>query len=203
MANARRADERAEELQRRDYINRVNLALSECLGNNVTRALELLDGCPEDLRGWEWSYAERQCHLDLGAFRQSGETLNGVAFSPDGTRVASVSGAFENDEPALKGDLVVRDVATGQRSSPIETSPAASAAWPSAPTAAGSPRARLGPDHLERGHWHRRVSLPDPAIAISPLPGIQSRTAGGSSRDTRHTRHPSSPMSAATPISGI
>ena len=101
-------------LRRQDYISSVNLAISECLGNNVTRALELLDGCPKDLRGWEWDYTWRQCHLDLGTFRQSGETLNGVAFSPDGTRVASVSGAFMNDEPALKGDLVVRDVATGQ-----------------------------------------------------------------------------------------
>jgi serine/threonine protein kinase len=109
-----RAEQRAEELRRHDYISRVNLALSECLGNNVSRALELLDGCPKDLRGWEWDYAWRQCHLDLGTFPQSGQALNGVAFSPDGTRVASVSGAFIGDEPALKGDLVVRDVATGQ-----------------------------------------------------------------------------------------
>jgi serine/threonine protein kinase len=41
----------AETLRRRDYISRVNLALSECLNNNVSRALELLDGCPQDLRG--------------------------------------------------------------------------------------------------------------------------------------------------------
>ena len=74
----------------------------------------MLDGCPQDLRGWEWDYAWRQCHLDLGTFRQSGQALNGVAFSPDGTRVASVSGAYDDDEPAKKGDLVVRDVATGQ-----------------------------------------------------------------------------------------
>jgi len=112
--NALDANQRAEELQRRDYIGRVNLALSECLGNDVTRALELLDGCPKDLRGWEWDYAWRQCHLDLGTFPQSGHTLNGVAFSPDGARIASVSGAFLGDEPAKKGDLVVRDVASGQ-----------------------------------------------------------------------------------------
>ena len=92
--NALDANRRAEELRRKNYIGSVNLALSECLGNNVARALELLDGCPKDLRGWEWDYAWRQCHLDLGTFRQSGQTLNGVAFSPDGTRVASVSGAF-------------------------------------------------------------------------------------------------------------
>jgi len=112
--NALDANRRAEELRRKNYIGNVNLALGECLGNNVARALELLDGCPKDLRGWEWDYAWRQFHLDLGTFRQSGETLNGVAFSPKSTRVASVSGAFVGDEPAKKGDLVVRDVATGQ-----------------------------------------------------------------------------------------
>jgi WD40 repeat protein/serine/threonine protein kinase len=112
--SASEANQRAEDLRRRDYINRVDLALSECLGNNIPRARELLDGCPKDLRAWEWDYAWRQCHLDLGTFRQSGESLNGVAFSPDGTRVASVSGAYIGEEPAKKGDLVVRDVATGQ-----------------------------------------------------------------------------------------
>jgi WD40 repeat protein/serine/threonine protein kinase len=112
--NALDAHRRAEELRRKNYIGNVNLAISECLGNNVTRALEFLDGCPGDLRGWEWDFVWRQCHLDLGTFRQSGQALNGVAFNPDGTRVASVSGAFSLDEPAKKGDLVVRDVGTGQ-----------------------------------------------------------------------------------------
>src|SRR5262249_30234494 len=64
-----RTEHQAEVLRRKDYISRVNLAISECLGNNVARALELLDGCPKDLRGWEWDYAWRQCHLDLGTFR--------------------------------------------------------------------------------------------------------------------------------------
>jgi WD40 repeat protein len=113
-ANALDATRRAKELSRKNYIGNVNLALSECLGNNVARALELLEGCPKDLRGWEWDYAWRQCHLDLATFPQSGHTINGVAFSPDGTRVASVSGAFIFDEPAKKGDLVVRDVVTGR-----------------------------------------------------------------------------------------
>ena len=47
--------------------------LSECLDNNVARALELLDGCPADLRGWEWDYAWRQCHLDLHTFHEPGQ----------------------------------------------------------------------------------------------------------------------------------
>jgi eukaryotic-like serine/threonine-protein kinase len=112
--NALDATRSAEELRRKNYIGRVNLALGECLGNNVARALEFLDGCPKDLRGWEWDYTSRQCHLDLGTFRQSGQALNGVAFNPDGTRVASVSGAYYLDEPAKSGDLVIRHVFTGQ-----------------------------------------------------------------------------------------
>src|SRR5262245_59564637 len=69
--NALDAARKAEELTRKNYIGNVNLALSECLGNNVARALELLDGCPKDLRGWEWDYAWRQCHLKLHTFLQS------------------------------------------------------------------------------------------------------------------------------------
>ncbi len=51
-ANAQKAisQERAEELRRQDYISRVNLAYRECLANNPAQALELLDGCPQDLR---------------------------------------------------------------------------------------------------------------------------------------------------------
>jgi WD40 repeat protein len=112
--NALDATRRAVALKRKNYIGNVNLALGECLDNNVARALELLDGCPKDLRGWEWHYTWRQCHLDLGTFGQSGQALNGVAFNPAGTRVASVSGAFILDEPAKSGDLVVRDVITRQ-----------------------------------------------------------------------------------------
>jgi WD40 repeat protein/serine/threonine protein kinase len=112
-----KAEERTESLRRQDYVGRVNLAYRECLDGNVTRAQELLAGCPVDLRHWEWSYADRQCHLDIRAFDEpSGESINGVAFSLDGTRVACVSGAFENfrDQPSGTGDLVIREVATGR-----------------------------------------------------------------------------------------
>jgi WD40 repeat protein len=104
------AIEKAEALRRQDYISRVNLAYRECLDNNVARALELLEGCPADLRGWEWSYVSRQCHLDLHTFRDSAPCVNAVAFSPDGRRIASGSGGFQGE---AAGDLVVRDVATG------------------------------------------------------------------------------------------
>ncbi len=107
------ATEKAEALRRQDYISRVNLAHRECLDNNVARAIELLEGCPADLRGWEWSYASRQCHLDLHTFRDSAPSVNAVAFSPDGRRVATGSGSFRGGQGG-DGDLVVRDVATGR-----------------------------------------------------------------------------------------
>jgi hypothetical protein len=51
---AREASQRAESLRRQDYINRVNLAHGEVLDDNIARAEDLLEGCPSDLRGWEW-----------------------------------------------------------------------------------------------------------------------------------------------------
>src|SRR5207248_1733343 len=78
------------------------------------RAMELLDGCPEDLRHWEWSYVSRQCHLDLHTFRDPALVVNAVAFSPDGRWVASGSGPFNLAPDGSSGDLVVRDVVTGQ-----------------------------------------------------------------------------------------
>jgi WD40 repeat protein/serine/threonine protein kinase len=112
--STREANQKADALRRQDYISRVNLAYRECLDNNVARALELLDGCPHDLRGWEWSYVRRQCHLDLHTFNEPAPSVNCVAFSPDGKRVASGSGEFPGDPRRRAGDLVVRDAATGQ-----------------------------------------------------------------------------------------
>ena len=131
-----------------------------------------------------------------------GQSLNGVAFSPDGTRVASVSGAFILDEPAKKGDLVVRDVATGQE------------IFAHRDVASGFRGVAFSPD----GRWiatgnasdlviwdaatgKEEFRLTDPGNRDLPLLSLAlARTAGGSSRDTGDS---TSPRSSATPISGI
>jgi serine/threonine protein kinase/WD40 repeat protein len=197
-----RAERSAEELRRHDYVSRINLALSECLGNNVTRTLELLDGCPKDLRHWEWDNAWRQCHLDLGTFSQSGQTLNVVAFSPDGKRIASVSGAFAFDEPNLKGDLVVRDVGTGREIFSHTNIASGFRGVPFSPdglwiatghasdlviwdTATGVQRSRM----TDAGNYN----LPHLTLALA-------RTAGGSSRGMGNSRELET---SATPCSGM
>jgi WD40 repeat protein len=97
-----------EALRRKDYISRVNLAMRECENDNIANADELLDGCPEDLRAWEWDYVKRQCHLELKTFPGTSAHVSSVAFSPDGKWIASGSG-FRGP-----GGLVVRDVSTGR-----------------------------------------------------------------------------------------
>src|SRR5262249_41564902 len=101
------AMEKTQALQWQLYINQVNRAQNEWTANNVAEAEQLLDDCPPALRGWEWRYVKRLCHLGLLTFTGGG---NAVAFSPDGTRVVSGRG------DSLGGELAVWDAATGRQS---------------------------------------------------------------------------------------
>lgn len=73
------------------YAHAVDLAYREYEANNIARARELLEGCPEELRRWEWHYVHRLCHADLLTFRGHTAELNSVAFSSDGKRVLTAS----------------------------------------------------------------------------------------------------------------
>ena len=110
---AREATERAESLRRENYVNRVNLALREIQDDgNIALAERLLDGCPADLRGWEWNYVKRQAHLDRSTYRGHLRRLSGAANRPDGSLRAHA---------------------------PPPGPPRASSAWRSAPMASGPP----------------------------------------------------------------
>ena len=88
--------QKAESLRRRDAVSRVNLAYREYLDDNVALADELLAGCPADLREWEWDYAQRLGHSELRGFSGSsqGQDVWSIAFSPDGSLLASGSGPW-------------------------------------------------------------------------------------------------------------
>ena len=109
------ANQQAEALRRHDAVNRVNLASREFLDDNVALADQLLDGCPKDLRAWEWSYAHRLGHADLRTWTGSRRGLDVwcVAFSPDGARIAAGTGPWFQVGTARTGELVVREIRTG------------------------------------------------------------------------------------------
>ncbi len=50
----------AEELRREDTHNRVALASAALASGEIGHMRELLDGCPADLRGWEWRHLWRE-----------------------------------------------------------------------------------------------------------------------------------------------
>src|SRR5262245_13999557 len=91
------------------FFHRVRLAQAALFENNVRQAERYLEACvpdPDqpDLRGWEWHYLKRCCHLEVLTFREHGVSSD-VAYSSDGKHVASRGG---NDT------LKVWDAATGE-----------------------------------------------------------------------------------------
>jgi WD40 repeat protein/serine/threonine protein kinase len=79
----------ALERERREAnFHRITLAHRELSADNLGRALKLLEECPQDLREWEWHYLMRLCKVEPLVLRDKTE-VNGVAFSPDGERLAS------------------------------------------------------------------------------------------------------------------
>jgi WD40 repeat protein/serine/threonine protein kinase len=86
------------------YLQRTALAGRELATGNVGRAEELLDDCPEHLRGWEWHFLKRQRYGNAPPL-QHPATVVRVAFSPDGRQIASV---------CMDGTFQIRDARTGQ-----------------------------------------------------------------------------------------
>jgi WD40 repeat protein len=98
-AEAARADQEARDKRRlavKLYFKNVALARLEFADYNASRANELLQECDADLRGWEWHYLDRHFHPDALTLRQHTAGVVGVAFSPDGDRIASVSSTMQN-----------------------------------------------------------------------------------------------------------
>jgi WD40 repeat protein/serine/threonine protein kinase len=116
--NAQRADREADqtrrakrELAQRLYIADMRLAQRAWDDNRIGRLRELLEGQRpertdgEDLRGFEWYYWWRLCHTELLILKGHTGRVEGVAFSPDGRRLATAS--WDNTTR-------VWDTATGQ-----------------------------------------------------------------------------------------
>lgn len=105
---ARSAEAKAKEsLDKILYWRRIALALSKWEDDDIAGAERLLAECPAAQRGWEWNYLHHLCHPEL--LTKRGLSLRNhtisVAFSPDGSRIATGS-----------QDMTVKvwDAATGQ-----------------------------------------------------------------------------------------
>jgi WD40 repeat protein len=85
------AERQAEETHRLLYVNRIALADREWR-TNPARAVEQLDACPADLRGWEWHYLDRLCRPEALLTLSGGEgAANSVAYGADGRRLAGAA----------------------------------------------------------------------------------------------------------------
>src|SRR5262249_55903956 len=84
-----RARQKAEQFQ---YLHHISLAHAAWQANNVRRADRLLEDCPADQRGWEWHYLKRLRHRETLTLQGHTNWVMSVAFSPDGSRLASAGG---------------------------------------------------------------------------------------------------------------
>ncbi len=71
------------------YSNGLAQADRERANGNVARAEEILETCPPALRSWEWHYRRRLCRGELKTLTGLVSRINGLAYSPDGRRLAS------------------------------------------------------------------------------------------------------------------
>jgi hypothetical protein len=98
-----------DEAEFQRYFHHIARAAAGWREGNMAQVEKLLDECPSERRGWEWHYLKRLCHTDLLTIEAHSGTVEGVAYSPDGTRLASAGS---------DGSVRVWDAITGRQALP-------------------------------------------------------------------------------------
>jgi WD40 repeat protein/tRNA A-37 threonylcarbamoyl transferase component Bud32 len=108
VAEATRERDAAEEARRTiessSYIANVQMASEDFESRRFGRVRQRLDACPEHLRGWEWFALDARSDRSLVRILGHTRPVESASFSPDGTRIVSVS----------YGSARVWDAATGE-----------------------------------------------------------------------------------------
>jgi len=86
------AKEKTEELRRSLYVNSIQLAEAKYGEANMRRVRELLEACPEDLRGWEWYRISHISDQSRATLRGHDDWVGSIAIRPDGNHIISGSG---------------------------------------------------------------------------------------------------------------
>jgi WD40 repeat protein/tRNA A-37 threonylcarbamoyl transferase component Bud32 len=81
-----------QEKEARLYLGNIALAHSEWQLGNASRPGTLLAGCPAEFRSWDWHYVQGLLRPELLSIQEKDHALlKGLAFSPDGRRLATAS----------------------------------------------------------------------------------------------------------------
>jgi len=80
-----------DQLARYLYLDRIALAWSAFANGDVGRARDVMAGCEEKQRGWEWHHLNLKIPQELGTLAGHKSFVRWVSFSPDGRTLASAS----------------------------------------------------------------------------------------------------------------
>jgi serine/threonine protein kinase len=94
---------RAEALRQQDYKSRIALAATAWRDGPSGRVRKLLDGCPQDLRGWEWRFLSPRVDTSDLLVRTPADRSRQVLFTPDGCSILTLGA----------GELSLLDAETG------------------------------------------------------------------------------------------